>query len=139
MAVFLMIRDHPPVIRQARVLINGAMFHVAVADTEPLRHRGLAGRTEIPNDGGMLFRFPDAAPRTFWMKGMLVPIDIVWVRDGRVLGVVASALPPAAGAPDAEILSFSAPEPVDTVIELRAGRAAELGIRPGHRVSSVLP
>ena len=31
---------------------------------------------------GMLFVFPDASPRSFWMKGMRFCLDIIWIEDG---------------------------------------------------------
>lgn len=43
-------------------------FTVEVANTGPRRQRGLMFRRTMPNDSGMIFYFPNEAPRHFWMK-----------------------------------------------------------------------
>lgn len=64
---------------------------VDVADTDDERRRGLQGKTSV--DRAMLFVFEDEAPRAFWMKDTLVPLDIVFFRaDGTFAG--AHSMPP---------------------------------------------
>ena len=80
-------------------------------------------------DGGMLF--PMEPPRTasFWMKDTLVPLDMLFIHtDGSIAFIKAQAQPYARE-------PVSAGVPVAAVLELRGGRAAELGIREGDRVS----
>lgn len=122
----------------AVVTLAAVTFRLEVADRSELWSRGLAGRAAVPENGGMIFVFPAAAPHAFWMKGMRVPIDIVWLRGQRLVSVTANVLPEP-GKPDSLLTRYPSPGPVDTVIELRAGRAAELGIHPGQEVSVVLP
>lgn len=127
----------------ARVRLAGEEFSLEVAATPTSRAQGLAGRDRLDDHGGMLFRF-DPAERgighyVFWMKGMRIPIDIIWVRDGVIRGIVAGAEPPPPGAKDADIQRFAAPEPVDAVIEIRGGRAGELGLGVGQPIEFLLP
>lgn len=108
---------------------KGALkFQVEIADTEPARNRGLMFRTSLADDRGMLFIFDEVQPATFWMKNTVIPLDIIFIKaDGRILNIAPMATPysekvvPSAG-------------PVKTVLELRGGRAAELGIQPGDKV-----
>ena len=125
--------------RYAASRLGGDEFRLEVADTPARRARGLAGRGELGANDGMFFRFDIPARRTFWMKGMRMPIDIIWLRDGVVSGIVKRAAPPPPGAADADIPRFISPGPADAVIEILAGRAAELGLRVGQRVEVLLP
>ena len=61
---------------------------VEIADTESERREGLMYRRNLEIDKGMLFVFPDEAPRSFWMKNTYVPLDTVLIdSEGRVLNV----------------------------------------------------
>ncbi len=54
--------------------------------TTEQRHRGLAGRTDVPSNSGMLFLFPEAKVRKFWMRGCLIPLDIAFLdADHRIV------------------------------------------------------
>jgi len=60
----------------------------ALNDAE--RELGLGGRTSVPEGYGMLFVFPDDDRYGFWMKDMLVPIDMFWLdAQGQVVYIVA--------------------------------------------------
>jgi uncharacterized protein len=108
--------------------VTGITYEVVT--TPEAQELGLGGRTEVPHNYGMLFVFSKAAEYTFWMKDMLVPIDILWLSDkGTVLKIdanVATSTYPAMYAP---------PEPVRLVLEMRAGEARVKGIRVGSRVA----
>lgn len=114
-------------------------FSVEVADTPALKRRGLGGRTELPEHGGMLFLFGEPEVRTFWMKDMEMPIDIIWLSGGRIIGIEHSAPIPPGGIPDEELERYHSPEPADRVIELAAGRAEALGLGVGQTVEIRLP
>lgn len=95
--------------------------------------RGLGGRDGIGVNEGMLFSFSAPGVYPFWMKDMRFPIDVVWLRDGRVVGVTEN-MNPQVGASDAELRTYSPPEPVTHVLELHAGRARLLRAAPGTPV-----
>lgn len=122
----------------AAVKLGQQTFHLEIADTPELRSQGLAGRRNIPSDGGMLFLFEQPDRHTFWMKGMLVPIDIVWIRGETIVSVM-HQVRPEPGIPDEGLTRYVSPEPVDRVIELRASRAAELDLASGQTIDISLP
>ena len=63
-------------------------------------------------------------------KGLQFPIDVVFLRGGDVQFVAAN-LPPC----DADVCPiYGASVEVDQVIDLRGGRAEELGITPGETI-----
>lgn len=71
-----------------QVIIAGELFHLEVASDDSTRTQGLMGRTEITSDGGMLFIFPTAQVRQFWMGYCLVDIDVIFLdRQGRVTAI----------------------------------------------------
>lgn len=103
-------------------------FQVEVADDEEERRRGLMYRPPLADDRGMLFEFPDNAERSFWMRNTPSSLDIIYVaRDGRIVSIARNTTPYS----DTPIPSNGA---ATGVIELRGGRAAEIGADPGDRV-----
>lgn len=61
------------------VQIGDRTFTLELVADEASRTLGLGGRTEVPEDGGMLFSFPDSKIRHFVMRDCLVPIDIIFL------------------------------------------------------------
>ncbi|MCR4276320.1 MAG: DUF192 domain-containing protein [Candidatus Parcubacteria bacterium] len=63
-------------------------LRIDYATTPAEREKGLGGRSSIPADYGMLFVFPKDDKYGFWMKDMLVPIDIFWLDSkGQVVSI----------------------------------------------------
>lgn len=116
----------------AEVQIADQVIQLEVARTPEEQATGLMYRTSLPDDRGMLFSFEPPRAVQFWMQHTLIPLDMVFIRDGEVKAIVASAQPctsspcPVYG-PRREV--------VNQVIELRGGRAAELGLAVGDRVT----
>lgn len=103
-------------------------FQVEIADDEAERERGLMFRPPLADDQGMLFEFPEAAERSFWMRNTPSSLDILYVGgDGRIVSIARNTTPNS----DTPIPSNG---PATGVIELRAGRAAEISADPGDRV-----
>lgn len=70
------------------VAFPGGQAEVDVAVTDRERAAGLAGRSDLPPDAGLLFVYRDTAPRRFTMRGMLFDLDIITLaEDGTVTGV----------------------------------------------------
>jgi len=104
-------------------------FSVEVVDSDEERQKGLMFRKELPEGKGMLFDFKTEAPVSFWMKNTYVALDMIFIRgDGRIVSIAENTEPmsermiPSAG-------------PVRGVLEVVAGTARKLGIRPGDRVA----
>lgn len=64
-----------------RVKIAGKEFRLEVAATPTSRYKGLSGRAEIKEDGGMLFVFPrtQIGVQSFVMRDCLADIDIIFL------------------------------------------------------------
>jgi len=114
---------------------NGAhVFKVEPARTAAAQERGLMFRRDIPKDGGMLFAPypPDGGapkPAVFWMKNTPSPLDILFIRPDHTIARIAENTVPFSEAP------IASGEPVAAVLEINGGRAGELGINEGDKVT----
>ena len=105
-----------------------ARLMVEFADSDRERAFGLMCRKAVAPDRGMLFDFGTSQPLAFWMRNTLISLDIIYIKaDGRVLSIVRGARPL-----DEQPLPSGGP--ARAVLELAAGRAAQLGILPGDRI-----
>ena len=118
-----------------RVEVDGIEFEVEVADTLLLRERGLTGRRYLEERTGMLF-IPDGPyVGDYWMKGMLFPLDFIWIgRDCRVVDLTVYATIPPPGTPDHEIPRYRPYPPAGYTLEVNAGEVDRFGIRVGDKV-----
>lgn len=117
---------------EATVKLGDTTLAVAVADTHEERIKGLSGCPQVPEGTGMYFVYSEAEQVRYWMKDMVVPIDIVWVAKGRVVGVVSQAPVPTPGTSPLPI--YTAPVPVDGVLEIMAGAAKNYNVTVGTTV-----
>jgi uncharacterized protein len=93
---------------------------------------GLMHRPSMPSDRGMLFNMPKAGPAKFWMKNTLIPLDIIFLRQGKIANIQFNVPPckadpcPSYG-PESNVF-------VDQVLELNGGQAKLLGLKQGDRL-----
>jgi uncharacterized membrane protein (UPF0127 family) len=99
------------------VQIDNQRYTLEVADTPELQQKGLQHRTELKRGHGMVFTFPNAAVRTFWMKDCEIPLDIMFFNDGRMVGAADKAPPCHAE----QCTMYRSPIPANTVVELKSG------------------
>ncbi len=113
------------------VCLGNACLKAEIADSEPKRHQGLMFRKSLPQKEGMLFVFDQEAPHAFWMKNMLIPIDIIWISQDKKIIDIKTNISPCQG-PCENILP---PAPARYVLEVNSGFAKENGIKVGQKVS----
>jgi hypothetical protein len=104
-----------------------------VADDPAERARGLMDRAALDPSAGMLFLFDEAQPRDFYMFHTLIPLDLVSIRAGRVVGI--QRMIPCEAEVAGECPTTTTP-PADAAIELNAGTAERAGIEVGALVDS---
>jgi len=85
-------------------------------------------RKALAGDRGMIFPYDPPQDVAFWMKNTLIPLDILFIRsDGTIVRITkAEAM---------DLTPLPSGEPVAGVLEIRGGRAAELGIKEGDIAS----
>ncbi len=114
----------------AQVQVGNQLIQLEVASTVEQQSMGLMYRPALDANHGMLFPFSPPRPVSFWMKNVLIDLDMVFLRNGQVVSV-SSNVPPCQADP---CPVYGPKDPIDQVIELRGGRAMELGIKPGDRL-----
>lgn len=117
------------------VTINDTVFAVGFADSREAKAKGLSGCPELPPQSGLVFPFEPARAVSFWMKDMLIPIDIIWIKDERIIGIERNVPVPSDPQDQASLPIYQPPGPVDTVLEIAAGRAANQNLQIGDRVT----
>lgn len=120
-----------PIAAQAKV--KGQVIQLEVAQTPQQQATGLMYRTELAANRGMLFSFNPPRSVGFWMKNTLIPLDMIFLRNGEVKAIQAQ-VPPCQADPCPTYGSGSSTL-IDRVIELRGGEAARLGLKVGDRVN----
>ena len=122
---------------RTQVVLGGETFTAEIADTPSLQARGLSGRSHLGAEEGMLFLYSDRGRHTFWMKDMLISIDMLWLDNTRIVHIEHQVPPPAPGTPDSELPTYASTAPANSVLEIAAGRVAGLGVRVGDAVRFV--
>ncbi len=105
-----------------------ASFSIELALTSQQRSRGLMHRREMAQGWGMLFIYPDAQMRSFWMKNTLIPLDMIFIGSGgKIINIIASAEPMTR-------TPRKSKGPARYVLEINGGAAERNGLRPGHQM-----
>ena len=119
--------------------LNGHSFLVEVADTDKLRRRGLSGREHLPPGKGMLFVMPAPIEMRIWMKGCLLPLDVLFFDpQGRLINFHTMAIP-SAKQPDYTLPIYSSDKPAKYALEVAAGTAHQLTLKQGLTTISFSP
>ena len=114
--------------QESYVILNGERFTVELATTPEKQALGLMFRDSMPDDRGMLFLFPSERMRSFWMKNTRIPLDILYFdQDLRLVSVAANARP----CRTQRCPGYPSDGPAKYVLELNAGKAGDLGVKPG--------
>lgn len=123
-----------PTATSQAVELRGHRIGVEVAADDASREHGLMERTSMPADHGMLFVFPDAAPRSFWMKNTLIPLDMLFFDSNRKLVKLLTDVPPCKADP---CPAYPSTAPARYVLELNAGAASKIGVHEGDRITLI--
>ena len=115
----------------AQAEIGKQQILLEVARTPKEQQMGLMYRTSLADNRGMLFPFDPPQPVSFWMKHTLIPLDMVFLYKGQVKAIAAN-VPPCTADPCPSYGPQNAI--IDQVMELRGGRAAELGLKVGDHI-----
>ena len=115
------------------VKIGDLKINVEVADTASERRQGLSGKESLSANSGMLFIFEGKSKNPFWMKDMNFPIDMIWIDDGKIVGIEKNAQPQT-GASDEQLRLYYPPVAVSQVLEVNAGFSDKNSIELGERV-----
>jgi uncharacterized membrane protein (UPF0127 family) len=103
-------------------------FQVEVMRNDADRAKGLMDRRFLPADRGMLFDFGDDEAVAMWMKNTYIPLDMIFIdRNGTVRNIAVNTEP-------LSERTLTSEGPVRAVLEVNAGTAARIGLKPGDKV-----
>ena len=118
---------------EAKAMMGSEEIELEVTRTPQQQQLGLMyrDRASLPDNRGMLFSFEEPKIARFWMKNVVISLDMVFLLDGKIQAIEANV-------PPCNTLACPTYGPedllVNQVIELRGGRAAELGLQPGDTI-----
>ena len=122
-------------IPESTVTIGTTKIKVQIADTQDKRVKGLSGVSTLPEDNGMLFIYdPKGETPLFWMKGMLIPLDMIWIRDGKIVKIDKNVPIPSPNIPDKDLQTYSPGESIDHILEVNAGFSDKNKIKVGDTI-----
>lgn len=105
-------------------------FSVEIADTVSKQTKGLMFRDSLGEDEGMLFVFPEEGTYNFWMKNMLIPLDILWINQNLEVIHIENA----ASCTNDPCQVFGSNEKAKYVLEINSGATAQNGISVGSKI-----
>jgi hypothetical protein len=110
--------------------LDGHKLTAEVAYTDAGRTLGLMHRRMLPENRGMLFVFPQAAPLSFWMMNTYIPLSIAFIDDaGTIINIV-----------DMKPLTTDTHDsagPARYALEMNRGWFKKRGIRSGAKIEGL--
>jgi uncharacterized protein len=124
----------PNVVTPRTTLVVGEVdIPVEVRRTEAEMELGLSYREALEEGTGMAFVYPKPQQVMYWMKGMNIPLDFIWVARGVVVEITEDVPAPTEDNPVPRTVVPA--QSVDLVIEVNSGFVKEKGIRVGDTVT----
>jgi uncharacterized membrane protein (UPF0127 family) len=111
--------------KEGYIEINNKKIYIDIADDFSSRYMGLSGRDNLCPDCGMLFVFKDRGEKTFVMRDMNFPLDIIWIKDKKIVKIDKN-LPPDN---DENLEKYNSQSKVDFVLEVNGNFSLENKIR----------
>jgi uncharacterized membrane protein (UPF0127 family) len=110
------------------IYFSNQAIQVQVPMTTATQQQGLAGRTNLSDGEGMLWIFNKPDRPTFWMKGMKIDLDFIWLKDNQIVEIMANVTSPKT----VDDLPLYQPSvPVNAVLEVAAGFVGRHSINVG--------
>ena len=81
-------------LKKTKVIVKDKELNAYIADNYITRSRGLSIFNSIKDNEGMLFSYPEknvSRKMSIWMQGMKFNIDIIWIKDNKIIYIVENA------------------------------------------------
>jgi len=105
-----------------------------VASSHEEHLMGLMFKEELPMDEGMLFVYEYTLNVSFWMKNVLIPLDIIFLdENGTVINVEKADIE--LNEPDEELKRYFSSSPAKWIVEINQGLCKLYDIDEGTNVS----
>ncbi len=114
----------------SQVVINGQKINTVIADEPSEWQEGLQGVASMSADSGMLFIFPNPQEVKFWMKNTMIPLDMIFIDENKVIQFIRKSVQPCSSDP-CQTYSHNN---IKYVLEVNGGYADKKGIKTGDKV-----
>lgn len=131
-AALYFVLKHPNSFKEVK--INDQTLHVEIADEKVEQKLGLMGRDRLVDDHGMLFVYPSVNVPVFWMKNMLIPLDMIFIGPDKKINHIIQNIPPCTEENDENCPTYHSPESTQYILEVKAGYAQAHQIKVGDNV-----
>lgn len=118
------------VFNKATLNIGKKSVVIEVADTDPLRERGLMCRKSLAENTGMLFVFQENELRNFWMKNTFVALSIGYFDQNKKL-IEVLEMTPVKSEMQQDIPQYPSSKAATYALEMPKGWFTKNGIKPG--------
>ena len=116
---------------ELQVLKDGAItqtLDIEIADTPYEWETGLMYRESMEDNQGMLFIYPNAAERSFYMKNTYIPLDLIFMNsDTTIVSIKENAIP-------RDETSIPSNVPARFILEINGGKTEEWNIEVGDKM-----
>jgi len=113
---------------------DGQKILAEMMRTELEMARGMMFRDSLASDRGMLFLHGLPGNWTYYMFQVKIPLDIVWMDNGKKIVEISANTPPCKSASARECALYGGHEKSQFVLELPAGQAAKFNLKVGDSV-----
>lgn len=120
--------------RKGYVCFDNSCVEVELAMTHEERRVGLMSRTNLSEENGMLFIFDKERIHKFWMKDMIIPLDVIWIDEKGIIVYIDKNVMPC----DEYCKSFGPELSTKFVLELNGGYADRHNINVWDSVRMIL-
>jgi hypothetical protein len=119
--------------RRSSLIIHGKRIRILIADTFAKQLVGLMYRSELREDGGMLFVFGRDSRWGIWMANMRFSIDIIWIDSKKRVVDIKRRVKPCTTILNCK--TYCPSRSARYVLELASGSTSRMGIRIGETIS----
>lgn len=110
-------------------------FRVELQLTPQEQRQGLMFREQLDMDSGMLFVYEKEGDRTFWMKNMSIPLDIIWINSNNEVVFIQEHVQPCRGDTCSPLRSD---KNAQYVLEINGGMVQRINLSVGDRMEIVV-
>ena len=117
------------------IKIGTAVIVAEIVKSPSEQRRGLGYRDQLKTNRGMLFVYDNPGVRSFWMKGMRFAIDIIWLRQGKIVLIEKNIQAPPIFKKDSHLKTYGSAVLADMVLEVAAGFSDQMSLMPGQQIT----
>ena len=117
--------------KEARVCFQDHCFDVELAISAEEKRKGLMYMERLDPDKGMLFIYREEKEHSFWMKNVLIPLDIIWINGESEVVFISENTQPCK---ESFCQSINPGKNAKYVLEINAGLSKKIGLAVGDRI-----